>query len=424
MAMTFLLVLVLVLGGQVVYAFSLDAATKRRRTTGKHPSSSRIRDAVVLLKEETTTVGSGGSSSSRMMKMSTTITENNKRREFLHRAMAAQIVIVPTVVAVPVALVSQPSPAAAATTTTTTTTNNKPPPILPLLTTAKRLHAIPTFAIVDGYGVPFHTYDKDTAGGLGYFFTSYRSAEFVLEDAKAAFAKAKAEERKINNNNVADEKREGEAEEEEDANNNNNGGSEVPDSWGQARIVSIPLDVVMQLTVKKTSSIAQNGQGKRFNTYYQVIPNQEEQNAALRIEDGPRYRERGRVPLFYIDGLQLPFEDDENDNNNKNNEGGSGSSSSSMMTMMNPVYLHVQDLKDEWQRQHPSSNGSILNMPPIKVRELNETFRAMIRPGGKDVSLSNLIFIPSLDNVGMAKAIAAAGGGNSKYRLGEMILTK
>jgi hypothetical protein len=368
-----------------------------------------------------------------MMKMSTTITENNKRREFLHRAMAAQIVIVPTVVvAVPVALVSPPSPAAAAAavTTTTTTTNNKPPPILPLLTTARRLHAIPTFAIVDGYGVPFHTYDKDTAGGLGYFFTSYRSAEYVLEDAKVAFAKAKADERRrSNNNNVAKEKREGEAEEEEDANNN-----EVPDSWGQARIVSIPLDVVMQLTVKKTSSIAQNGQGKRFNTYYQVIPNQEEQNAALRIEDGPRYRERGRVPLFYIDGLQIPFEDDENNNNNNNNnnnEGGSSSSSSSSMkTMMNPVYLHIQDLKDEWQRQHPSStNGSSSIstniMPPIKVRELNETFRDMIRPGGKDISLSNLIFIPSLDNVSMAKAIAAgAGGGNSKYRLGEMILTK
>jgi hypothetical protein len=49
----------------------------------------------------------------------------------------------------------------------------------------------------------------------------------------------------------------------------------------------------------------------------------------------------------------------------------------------------------------------------------------MIRPGGKDVSLSNLIFIPSLDNVSMAKAIIAAGGNsNSKYRLGEMILTK
>ena len=393
--------------GQVVESFSFGAVTSRR-TISNLPSSARIRDAVVVVPEEETSVVVGGGSSSRMMKVTTTLAENNKRREFLHRAMA-QIVIVPTVVVVPIAWVSHPSSSAAA-----ATTDSKPPPILPLLTTAMRLHAIPTFAIVDGNGVPFHTYDKDTAGGLGYFFTSYRSAEFVLDDAKVAFAKAKAEER--SNNNV-DKKGEGD-EEKVDVNE-----GAVPDSWGQARIVSIPLDVAMQLSVKKgTSSIAQNGQGKSFNTYYQVIPSQEEQNAALRIEDGPRYRERGRVPLFYIDGLQIPSKDDDNSikNNNDDDEGGSSSSSSSsMMTMMNPVYLHVQDLKDEWQRQHPSNDDSML--PPIKVRELNETFRAMIRPGGKDDSLTNIIFIPSSENVSKPKAIS---GDTNKYRLGKMILTK
>ena len=414
--MTFLLVLVVVVVvvGQVVESFSFGAVTGRR-TISNLPSSARIRDAVVVVPEEETIVVVGGGSSSRMMKMTTTtLAENNKRREFLHRAMA-QIVIVPTVVVVPVAWVSHPSSSAAA----AATTDSKPPPILPLLTTARRLHAIPTFAIVDGNGVPFHTYDKDTAGGLGYFFTSYRSAEFVLDDAKVAFAKAKAEER--SNSNV-DKKGEGD-EEKVDVNE-----GAVPDSWGQARIVSIPLDVAMQLSVKKgTSSIAQNGQGKSFNTYYQVIPSQEEQNAALRIEDGPRYRERGRVPLFYIDGLQIPSKDDDNSIKNDNDEGGNSSSSSSMMTMMNPVYLHVQDLKDEWQRQHPSNDSSsssssiATNMPPIKVRELNETFRAMIRPGGKDDSLTNIIFIPSSENVGKAKAISV---GTNKYRLGKMILTK
>ena len=398
--------------GQVVESFSFGAVTSRR-TISNLPSSARIRDAVVVVPEEETSVVVGGGSSSRMMKVTTTLAENNKRREFLHRAMA-QIVIVPTVVVVPIAWVSHPSSSAAA-----ATTDSKPPPILPLLTTAMRLHAIPTFAIVDGNGVPFHTYDKDTAGGLGYFFTSYRSAEFVLDDAKVAFAKAKAEER--SNNNV-DKKGEGD-EEKVDVNE-----GAVPDSWGQARIVSIPLDVAMQLSVKKgTSSIAQNGQGKSFNTYYQVIPSQEEQNAALRIEDGPRYRERGRVPLFYIDGLQIPSKDDDNSIKNNNDEGGSSSSSSSMMTMMNPVYLHVQDLKDEWQRQHPSNDDSsssssiATNLPPIKVRELNETFRAMIRPGGKDDSLTNIIFIPSSENVSKAKAISVD---TNKYRLGKMILTK
>lgn len=405
----FLLVLVVLVVGQVVIeALSFDAVTSRR-TISNHPSySSRIRDAAIVVTED------NGGGSSRMMKTTTTLTDNNKRnkrREFLHRAMA-QIVIVPTVIVVPVALVSHPSSASAAATITTTTTT-KPPPILPLLTTAKRLHAIPTFAIVDGHGVPFHTYDKDTGGGLGYFFTSYRSAEFVLDDAKAAFAKAKAGERSSNNVEAGG----GNVDEKVALNE----GGAVPDSWGLARIVSIPLDVAIQLTVKKTTtSIAQNGQNKSFNTYYQVIPSQEEVNAALRIEDGPRYRERGRVPLFYIDGLQIPLAvDDDNTNNNK--DGSVVSSSGSIM--MNPVYLHVQDLKDEWQRQHPNNDNTILSsMPPIKVRELNETFRAMIRPGGKDDSLTNLFFIPSSDNVGKAKAILS--GDNNKYRLGEMILTK
>jgi hypothetical protein len=133
------------------------------------------------------------------------------------------------------------------------------------------------------------------------------------------------------------------------------------------------------------------------------------------------------VPLFYIDGLQIPSKDDDNSIKNNNDEGGSSSSSSSMMTMMNPVYLHVQDLKDEWQRQHPSNDDSsssssiATNLPPIKVRELNETFRAMIRPGGKDDSLTNIIFIPSSENVSKAKDIS---GDTNKYRLGKMILTK
>ena len=138
--------------------------------------------------------------------------------------------------------------------------SEKPQPILPLLTTAKRLRAVPLFTIVDGNGTPFHTYDKDSAGGFGYFSTSYASAEFVLDDAKKAFEKAKAEAA----NNKANQNAEGSI--------GNDGQDDVPDAWGQAQIVTLPLDVVMQLSVKKTSSVAQNGKGRTFDTYYQVIP--------------------------------------------------------------------------------------------------------------------------------------------------------
>ena len=64
---------------------------------------------------------------------------------------------------------------------------DKPPPIIPLTTTAKRLRVVPLFTIVDGNGIPFHTYDKDSAGGFGYFFTSYRSAEYVLDDGEYTY---------------------------------------------------------------------------------------------------------------------------------------------------------------------------------------------------------------------------------------------
>jgi hypothetical protein len=265
----------------------------------------------------------------------------------------------------------------------------KPPPVLPLSTTAERLRAVPTFAIVDGNGVPFHTYDKDSGGGYGYFFASYGSAEYVLDDARAAYAKATKD-----------------AEGGKDVGGGEEGGGgndvdAVPDAWGRAKIVTVPLDAVMQLSIRKTSSLAQNGRGRRFDTYYQVIPSQEDQNAALRIENGPRYRERGRVPLFYVDGLTLP------------------SSSTStrgvdVAERVDPVYFRVQDLRDEWDVQYPG-----LPLPNIRVRELNETFRAMIRPGGKETNLRNLVFVPSKESVARAKDGYAGG-----YKLGEMILTK
>ncbi|EED96580.1 predicted protein [Thalassiosira pseudonana CCMP1335] len=283
---------------------------------------------------------------------------NATRRTILQSALLA-----------PIAMASQPSFA-----------SDKPPPIVPLVTTAKRLRSVPLFTIVDGDGVPFHTYDKDSAGGFGYFFTSYTSATYVLDDAKAAFAKAVTDAEK---NKETSEGAIGE-----------DGTGEVPDAWGKAQIVTLPLDVVMQLSVKKTSSVAVNGKGKTFSTYYQVIPSTEDLNAALRIENGPRYSERGRVPLFYVDGLTIPSPD------------GSGD-------VADPVYFRIKDLTAEWTKQNPGKD-----IPQIKVRELTETFRAMIRPDGKDTSVLNLVFVPIAESVDKAKSSPRS------YKLGEMILTK
>ncbi|KAL3761532.1 hypothetical protein ACHAW5_003080 [Stephanodiscus triporus] len=346
---------------RVAESFSPRASTTTT-TTRTHPAAGR---AVVLAAPRPSPIGAtvgrenddaGHTTTAttadweRTSSSSSSSSLSNRRREILRSSLL---------------VVASAGPASAA----DNNNNARPPPVVPLPTTARRLRAVPTFAIVDGDGVPFHTYDKDSAGGYGYFFVSYRSAEYVLEDARSAFAKAKAGEGR-----------------------------------GSCVIVT------------------EAARGRAFDTYYQVIPSQEEQNAALRIEDGPRYRERGRVPLFYVDGLTLMPDDPlaaidaTAASSASGGEGGSagGTTTTTKAGASIPVYFRVQDLRDEWQRQHPDAP-----LPTIRVRELNETFRAMIRPGGKDVGLRDLVFVPSPDSVERARAIV--GG---KYKLGEMILTK
>jgi hypothetical protein len=263
--------------------------------------------------------------------------------------------------------------------------SEKPPPIIPLLTTAKRLRTVPLFTIVDGNGTPFHTYDKDSAGGFGYFFTTYISAEYVLDDAKNAYENAKLE--------AAQKKEAGSGE--TSGSIGEDGTGEVPDTWGQAQIVTVPLDVAMQLSVKKTQSVAQNAKDKKFSTYYQVIPSTDDLNTALRIDNGQRFKERGRVPLFFVEGLTLP----------SNEEG--------IDQVVTPTYFRLRDLVAEWTKQHPDTE-----LPKIQVRELNETFRAMITSGGRDKSVKDLVFVANSDSVTKARACPRS------YKLGQMILTK
>lgn len=319
-------------------------------------SSSRTQRQTTLLLHASITSTNDHDDDTTATSSSSVLFSSERRRSILQTALLT---------ASPLAAITSTAQSASA-----ASSDNKPPPIIPLLTTAKRLRTVPLFAIVDGTGTPFHTYDKDSAGGFGYFFTSYTSAEYVLDDAKKAYEKAKLE---------AAEK----SQSQQQGAIGEDGTTEVPDAWGQAQIVTVPLDIALQLSVKKTSSIAQNAKDKKFNTYYQVIPSTEDLNAALRIENGPRYSERGRVPLFYIDGLTLPAAAEE--------EG--------MDVDVTPVYFRIKDLTAEYMKQHPNTT----NIPKIRVRELNETFRAMITPGGKDTSVKNLVFVANPDSVAKAK---------------------
>jgi Tic22-like family len=134
-----------------------------------------------------------------------------------------------------------PANAAAAATDTTTTTTDVKPSIVPAVEVLQRLRKVPVYAIVDGLGIPFMTYDSESAGANGYFFLDYMNAQGVLEDAKRAYATAK--EKQVEG---------------------------VSDTWGDSRIVTLPLDLAMRLTVKQVSNVAQND--KSFRTIYQVLP--------------------------------------------------------------------------------------------------------------------------------------------------------
>jgi len=79
----------------------------------------------------------------------------------------------------------------------------------------------------------------------------------------------------------------------------------------------------------------------------------EDLNAALRIENGPRYSERGRVPLFYIDGLTIPSSANEPDGD---------------ATAMTPVYFRIKDLVSEYQKQYPNTTYEEI-APKIKTTD-------------------------------------------------------
>ena len=119
--------------------------------------------------------------------------------------------------------------------------DSAPPSVVSPLETLQRLRKVPTYTLVDSSGVPFMTYDSKTATADGFFFLDYANAQAVLLDAQQAYERAKEE-----------------------------GKDGVPETWGASRIVTVPLDFAMRLTVTQTSNVAQNG--KSFRTNYQVLP--------------------------------------------------------------------------------------------------------------------------------------------------------
>jgi hypothetical protein len=175
-----------------------------------------------------------------------------------------------------------------------------------------RLRSIPAFCIVNADGVPFMIFDGQ-ASATGYFFLSFDVAFSALSDARQKDDKGQ-------------------------------------DIWASATIISVPLAIALQLTLRNTQRKALNN-GILFNTYNDIVASEEGVNDAKSVDtkNPDRWEQKGRVPLFYIDGLVLENE-------------------------KSPRYFNTRDLMTEWAKQNPSKPE-----PKIKIVEMVDLFRNSIR---------------------------------------------
>jgi hypothetical protein len=190
-----------------------------------------------------------------------------------------------------------------------------------------RLRNIQTFCIVNKDGVPFMIFDGQ-ASATGYFFTSFQVAASVLSDAKQKDTQGQ-------------------------------------EFWGGASIMSVPLAIALQLTIRNTQRKALNN-GILFNTYNDIVASEEATEDAKSVDtkNPDRWVQKGRVPLFYIDGLVLE---------NKKS----------------PRYFNKKDLMTEWASQNPPDKPQ----PKIQIVEMVDLFRNSIRK--KDLGqLENLQLMP------------------------------
>jgi len=224
-----------------------------------------------------------------------------------------------------------------------------------------KMRPIPTFAIVDAVGVPYLIAEKQGGGATGYFFTTFSSAMKVLNDAKK------------------DSQEKG-----------------YEDTWKDATITTVPLDVAIRLVFKKVKRKAQND--VELETIGDIIPSADDLNSADKIDPSGRYKQQGSVPLFYAAGLDIPLSGQEE--------------------IQRPLYFHRSDLLRDWAARNPG-------MPPptIQVIDLVNAFRVVLKTGtetGAD-ALRNAVFIPDDNTLAAAKELRARDI-SPGYKMGQMLM--
>jgi hypothetical protein len=219
-----------------------------------------------------------------------------------------------------------------------------------------RLRNIPTFCIVNSAGIPYMIFDG-AASATGYFFLSFKVAADVLNDARTKDETA--------------------------------GGK-----WDEATIISIPLAVALQLGLRKVQRKAVNN-GILFNTYNDIVASEEGVEDAQLIDraNPDRWVQKGRVPLFYVDGLEV--------------DGG-----------MSPRYFNKADLLAEWNRQYPNKDT-----PTIKLVEMVDLFRYALGKGGTLESIQRLKLVP-VDETRKVAAELRKKEESIKYSFNEVFLVQ
>lgn len=227
---------------------------------------------------------------------------------------------------------------------------------------ADLIHPIPTFTIVDKKGIPFTVVGED-AKVTGYFFTSYTEAARILQLAKKSADKAIAKAK---------------AEKQEDIGIN---------PWKNARVSTIPLDYAVTVVSK---SMRTRGGG----VYFKVVPAEDDINDALAVT-GDEDLAEGKVPLFYYEDFTV-------------DDGGQ---------QKTPLYFRKDDLEKQWRRLKPKETP-----PKISVTELFSLLTELVRPGGTDSELRNLVFVPLKESESKRQDCIKKGGDEPPFVIGKRII--
>lgn len=244
---------------------------------------------------------------------------------------------------------------------------------------AQKMRRVPVFALVDGSGNPFTTFQGDgLLGGnaIGYFFLSFEDAQNVLNDAVLKTKEAQT--------------------------NDKNYDKYIATDWINAKVVTLPLELAFKLLGNHPKSKAQNGNS--YDTVYNLIPSTKDIEDAKMVQYSmsKMYNERGRVPLFYSDKFVLPPKD--------------GQTKKRI-----PVFFTKNDYKRAWENKFPDDPA----VPRLMVMELNELFDAVNRGTSTTINMNDLdyyTFVPSAQATKDAKKCVQDGA--TTYKMGEIVLVK